>query len=148
MEVTFGYNPLELERYKQYIEAAAANPKLLNGLAVTATLNSTDGMFRTNPDALPRISAPATVSAVRGKAEAAARLGSLDPAHDAVAEGIAAIPQNGGARVQITCYEGDVYRAATRRSMRRCCVLLRRIFRVGRPKWMAGRQKWSRWTLR
>jgi hypothetical protein len=111
MEVTFGYNPLELERYKQYIEAAAANPKLLNGLAVTATLNSTDGMFRTNPDALPRISAPATVSAVRGKAEAAARLGSLDPAHDAVAEGIAAIPQNGGARVQVTGYEGDVYRA-------------------------------------
>jgi len=111
MEVTFGYNPLELERYKQYIEAAAANPKLLNGLAVTATLNSANGMFSTNPDALPRIYAPPTVSAVRGKAEAAARLASLDPAHDAVAEGIAAIPQNGGAKVQITGYEGDVYRA-------------------------------------
>ena len=54
---------------------------------------------------------------MRGKAEAAARLGSLDPAREAVAEGIAAIPQNGGAKVQITGYEGDVYRARTRRSI-------------------------------
>jgi hypothetical protein len=35
MEVTFGYNPLELARYTQYLEAATANPKLLNGVAVT-----------------------------------------------------------------------------------------------------------------
>ena len=111
MEVTFGYNPLELSRYAQYLEAAAANPKLLNGLAVTATLNSANGMFSTNPAALPRIYAPETVSAVRTREEAAARLGSLDPAREAVAEGIAAIPRNGGAKVQITGYEGDLYRA-------------------------------------
>jgi hypothetical protein len=111
MEVTFGYNPLELARYTQYMEAAAANPKLLNGLAVTATLNAANGMFSTNPAALPRIYAPETVSAVPGRAQAAARLGSLDPAHEAVAEGIAAIPLNGGAKVRITGYEGDLYRA-------------------------------------
>jgi len=111
MEVTFGYNPLALARYTQYMEAAAANPKLLNGLAVTATLNSTTGMFSTNPSALPRVYAPETVSAVPGRAEAAARLGSLDPAREAVAEGIAAIPRNGGAKVRITGYQGDLYRA-------------------------------------
>ncbi|MGD0776717.1 MAG: YfhO family protein [Candidatus Solibacter sp.] len=114
MEVTFGYNPLELARYAQYMEAAVANPRLLNGLAVTATLNSTNGMFSTNPAALPRIYAPETVSAAPGRAEAAARLASLDPAREAVAEGIAPIPRNGGAKVQITGYEGDVYRALYR----------------------------------
>ena len=111
MEVTFGYNPLELARYTQYMEAATANPKLLNGLAVTATLDATNGMFSTNPAALPRVYAPATASAVRGRAEAAAWLGALDPAREAVAEGIAAIPRNGGATVRITGYEGDAYRA-------------------------------------
>jgi hypothetical protein len=111
MEVTFGYNPLELARYTQYMEAAGANPKLLNGLAVTATLNSANGMFSTLPTALPRVYAPETVSAVRTRAEAAARLGALDPAHEAVAEGIAPIPANGGAKVRITGYEGDTIRA-------------------------------------
>jgi hypothetical protein len=111
MEVTFGYNPLESARYAQYMEAAAANPKLLDGLAVTATLSSATGMFSTNPAALPRIYAPETVSAAQGRAEAAARLGTLDPAREAVAEGIAAMPRNGGAQVRITGYEGDLYRA-------------------------------------
>ena len=111
MEVTFGYNPLELARYTEYMAAAAANPKLLNGLAVTATLNSATGMFSTNPAALPRVYAPETVSAVPGRAEAAARLGTLDQAREAVAEGIAPIPHNGGAQVRVTAYEGDAYRA-------------------------------------
>jgi hypothetical protein len=111
MEVTFGYNPLESARYIQYLEAAAANPKLLNGLAVTATLSSSTGMFSTNPASLPRIYAPATVTAVSGRAQAAARLGTLDPASEALVEGIASIPGNGGARVRITAYEGDLYRA-------------------------------------
>src|ERR1035437_8355991 len=68
-------------------------------------------MFSTNPSALPRVYAPETVSAVPGRAEAAARLGSLDPAREAVAEGIAAIPRNGGAKLRITGYQGDLYRA-------------------------------------
>jgi hypothetical protein len=111
VEVTFGYNPLELARYHQYIEAAAGNPKLLNGLGVTATLSSADGMFRSNPAVLPRIYAPDTVSVARTEKEAAARLGTLDPAREAVAEDVGAIPANAGAKVQITGYEGDVYRA-------------------------------------
>jgi hypothetical protein len=75
MEVTFGYNPLELARYAQYMQAATGNPKLWNGLAVTATLDSATGMFRTNPAALPRVYAPETVSAVSSRAEALARVG-------------------------------------------------------------------------
>src|SRR5262249_25545055 len=38
-------------------------------------------------------------------------LAVLDPAREAVAEGIAPIAQNGGATVRISAYEGDLYRA-------------------------------------
>ena len=47
----------------------------------------------------------------RSKEEAMARLATLDPAKEAVVEGGEAIAQNGGASVQITAYEGDMYRA-------------------------------------
>ena len=111
MEVTFGYNPLELARYAKYLEAATGNAKLLNGLGVTATLSSADGMFRTNPAVLPRVYAPETVLAAGTRAEAEARLGGLDPARETVVEGLPAIAHNGGAKVELTGYEGDVYRA-------------------------------------
>lgn len=111
MEVTFGYNPLELVRYKQYIETAPQNPQLLNALGVTASLNA-NGMFVTNPAALSRIYAPASVSAVRNQQEAAARLATLNPQAECIAEGTSAIPANGGVTVKITGYEGDVYRAS------------------------------------
>ena len=110
MEVTFGYNPLELARYQRYLDAAAKNPLLLNSLSVTAALNP-NGMFVTLPSALPRIFAPASVSAARNREEAAARLAALDPAAECVAEGVAPIANNGGVQVNITAYEGDLYRA-------------------------------------
>ncbi|HJZ97710.1 MAG TPA: YfhO family protein [Candidatus Solibacter sp.] len=111
IEVTFGYNPLELSRYAQYLEAAAGNPRLLNGLGVTAIIDPARGSMQSNPAALPRIHAPETVSAVRSRDEARARLASLDPAHEAIVEGLAPIPQNGGVQVRMTAYEGDTYRA-------------------------------------
>src|SRR5262249_59864494 len=97
IEVTFGYNPLELSRYAQYLEAAAGNPRLLNGLGVTAIIDPARGSMQSNPAALPRIHAPETVSAVRSRDEARARLASLDPAHEAIVEGPAPAPHNGGA---------------------------------------------------
>ncbi len=110
MEVTFGYNPLQIARYAQYMEAAKANPRLLDGLAVTARLNL-NGMFEMNQAALPRIYAPDTVTAVHTREEASARLATLDPAREAVAEGVPAIAQNGGVKVRIMNYGGDFYRA-------------------------------------
>jgi hypothetical protein len=111
IEVTYGYNPLELLRYHKYVEAAAANARLLNGLGVTAIIDASKGTLQPNPARLPRISAPESVSAVRSREEAMARLAALDPAREAVVEGGEAIAQNGGASVQITGYEGDLYRA-------------------------------------
>ncbi|MCU1238451.1 MAG: hypothetical protein JWP63_6418 [Candidatus Solibacter sp.] len=111
IEATYGYNPLELARYHKYMEAAASNAKLLNGLSVTAIIDPTKGSLQANGDRLPRIFAPERVTAVRTKEEAAARLAALDPAKEAVVEGGSEIAQNGGATVQITAYEGDLYRA-------------------------------------
>jgi hypothetical protein len=111
IEVTYGYNPLELWRYQKYVEAAAANPKLLNGLAVTAIIDPAKGSLQQNPDRLPRIFSPDRVTVARSREEALARLAALDPARESVAEGTAAIPENGAASVQITAYEGDLYRA-------------------------------------
>ena len=134
MEVTFGYNPLELARYKQYIEAAAANPKLLNGLAVTATLNSTDGHVPHQP----------------GRAAADLRAGnSIGGARQGRSGGASGVTRS-GARSCGGGYRGDSSRMAarrcrsratratfiahaTRRSMRRCCVLLAPYF----PGWQA-----------
>jgi hypothetical protein len=111
IETTFGYNPLELSRYAKYLDIARANPKLLNGLSVTAIIDPAKGTVQSNPSALPRVYAPETVTSVLSKDEAIARLASLDPAREAVVEGIAPIAQNGGVRVQITSYEGELYRA-------------------------------------
>jgi hypothetical protein len=110
IEAAFGYNPLELARYRKYADAAARNPLLLNGLGVTAVIDTAKGSVTGNAG-LPRIYAPATVTAVRDRQEAAARLPSLDPAKEAAAEGVGAIPNNGGVEVRITGYEGDLYRA-------------------------------------
>jgi len=112
IEVTYGYNPLQLARYAKYLQAAAGNTRLLSGLAVTAILDTATGTFAPNPAALPRISVPETVTAVRNQTDAAGRLASLDPAREALAEGLPqSIAQNGGALVSILNYEGDFYRA-------------------------------------
>src|SRR5262249_14652431 len=68
--VTFGYNPLSLNRYNRYLELSNANSKLLDSLAVTAKLNKDTGVFESNSAALPRIYAPPTVLAAAGPEEA------------------------------------------------------------------------------
>lgn len=111
IEVTFGYNPLALRRYSQYLEAAKNNPRLLDSLSVTAQLNAADGRFAPNPSAMPRVFAPDTATPVRSREEAGARLASLDPSRETVVEGLpSTMPANGAAKVQITGYEGDAYR--------------------------------------
>jgi hypothetical protein len=108
IEATFGYNPLELKRYTQYMEAAAKNPKLLDALAVTVKLNAANGALEPNPTALPRVYAPPVVMpAPAGGVE----LALLEPAAESYVEGLTAqMTQNAGARVRITEYTGDSYR--------------------------------------
>ncbi len=111
LEVTFGYNPLELSRYERYLSAAQHNPKLLDGLAVTIKLNASTGALATNAAALPRIYAPENASPVSNSDEASTRLATLDPAHETVVEGLPGpMANNGGARVSISNYDGVSYR--------------------------------------
>jgi len=121
-DVTYGYNPLALRRYSRYLQAAGNNPKLLDSLAVTAKLNTTNGLFTPNPTALARISVPPSVSAIAGSEEAERRVASLDPAKEALIEGGSAIPQNGPADLQLMHDEGGLYRV---RSLAARPVLLR-----------------------
>src|SRR5262249_60043225 len=42
VESSYGYNPLELARYADYVDAAAANPRLVDGLSATHRLDVRD----------------------------------------------------------------------------------------------------------
>jgi hypothetical protein len=108
IEVTFGYNPLELARYSAYLNAAAQNPRLLDSLAVTDKLDTATGRFYPNASALPRITAPPVVVTVGSSAEAAARLRLLDPAREAVVEGRSTAP-GGPVQARILSYSGSEY---------------------------------------
>lgn len=108
-EVTYGYNPLELARYGEYISAAHENPRLLDGLGVTHKIDTARGAIVENPGALPRVSAPANVIFVSGAATARAMLGTLDPTQFAIAEGPPRTLSPATA-LRITNYEDSLYR--------------------------------------
>jgi hypothetical protein len=110
-EVTYGYNPLELARYREYLAAADQNPKLLNGLAVTFGIDTQRGVIVENSNALPRISAPPQVKFVASHAAARALLAGLDPAQWAIVETALRPLAPGATRVEIVNYTGDSYRA-------------------------------------
>jgi hypothetical protein len=108
LEVTYGYNPLELARYSKYLNIAEKNPRLLDTLAVTAKLNSSTGLFDPNATALPRVSAPRAAIVVHSREEAAAQLASLDPAPNAIVEG-SPVP-TGSAVARISGHTESEYR--------------------------------------
>jgi hypothetical protein len=109
-EATYGYNPLELSRYGEYMQAAGQNPKLLNGLAVTHKIDVKNGTIAENPDALERVSAPASVYFVPDAKAARNRLATLDPAQSAIAEGPPWNLSGVGVRARIVNYEDNFYR--------------------------------------
>jgi len=116
-EVTYGYSPLELTRYAEYMRAADSNPKLLDGLAVTNKIDAERGAIVKNPNALPRVSVPPQVTFASSPEAARAALTSLDPAQSSIVEGPAralSSPPPGSpavpARVQVLNYEDNFYR--------------------------------------
>ncbi|HUA63808.1 MAG TPA: YfhO family protein [Verrucomicrobiae bacterium] len=110
VQATWGYNPLELLRYRTYLETTKSNPRLLDALAVTAEF-AQNGFFAPNPGALPRFYAPDTATPARSREEATQRLASLDSAHETVVEGLAApMPANSGGKFSYEAYDGVSYR--------------------------------------
>jgi hypothetical protein len=111
-EVTYGYNPLELSRYSEYLAAMEQNPSLLNGLTVTHGIDTQRGAMFENTNVLPRIYAPPQVKFVASHLAARALLPTLDQTQWAVVEAPLRPLAPGATTVKITSYTGDSYRAS------------------------------------
>jgi hypothetical protein len=98
-EVTYGYGPLPLARYKDYVDAIQANPKLRAGLNVSRLLDTQIGGVRAIPDALPRANFPSELVAVRSMAESKQRLATLDQSRQALAPPELLVPSQDGSGV-------------------------------------------------
>ena len=107
LEVTYGYNPLELKRYSEYFSAIAANPKLLGAL------NASWQARRSRPEVvvgtLPRFFFARSVATMSGPAESLARLASTDPAAETLVEGAATAPVAPSGAVTIERAEPGLY---------------------------------------
>lgn len=104
LETTYGYNPLELQAYYDYMVASRTNPRLLNGLSVTHKLDYKTGKIVPNPEKLPRATFPAQVLS-------AGSLATLDPATSTLlTTNPGPFKQDPHATAQIINYEGSFYR--------------------------------------
>ena len=149
-EVTYGYNPLELSRYSEYLAVAEKNPNLLNSLAVTYGIDTRQGSMVENTNVLPRIYAPAEVKFVASHAAALdALLPTLDPVHWAIVEAsLRPLPsgRHGGSRSSII--RATRIGRLTRRAGIACCGSRCRISRGGRRRSTGSRYLSMRWTMR
>ena len=109
-ETTYGYNPLELARYRAYMDAARQNPKLLDGLNVSRVLRVKEGAVVASEGVLPRAYFPKNVIRAADDEEARKQLLTLDPAESAIIVSIPAPAQDPGASVEITDHRADGYR--------------------------------------
>ena len=125
--MTYGYNPLELSRYAEYLRAADQNHKLLNGLAVTLGIDTQQGGIAENPDVLPRICRPASrsaLSAIHAAAHGDAGYALWTRRKVPIVEGSPQSPlAPGPTRVQIVEYTGDfISRRKTPLRSIACCA--------------------------
>jgi len=86
-ETTYGYNPLVLRRYSEYLGAAQGNRKLINALGARFVLDLERQGVAVNEEALPRVMLPKRVEAVTDDASARQRLSQLDPAEAVIVVG-------------------------------------------------------------
>ena len=110
-EVTYGYGPLPLARYVDYIEAMQANPKLRAGLNVSRLLDIQLGAVRSIPDFLPRANFPKELATVRSMADSKQQLLTLDQSRLAlVAAGITVASQDGAGVAEVRQFLPGHYR--------------------------------------
>ena len=94
IESAAGDNPLLLARYHAYLEAMGGNPRLMSALGVSRYFDPQAWVVRTHAPALPRFHFPPVVHAAAAPEESRRRLATLDPAREAVAEGLGATWRN------------------------------------------------------
>ena len=86
IETTYGYNPLELVRYRRYLDAALVNPELLKGLSVSRVVNVEQDRLDAVSGTLPLATFPSKIVSVAGPGESAMALQTLDPLTAAIVE--------------------------------------------------------------
>jgi hypothetical protein len=109
-ETTYGYGPLTLSRYQDYVSAMEANPKLRNGLNVSLYLDRAAGGVVRNPDALPRATFPGELVPVKSVQESRAALVTLDQARQALVPPSFVTTQDPAARAEVTHAAPGEYR--------------------------------------
>jgi hypothetical protein len=126
VETTYGYNPLELAAYADYIAMTEANPRLLDTLNVRYRALPGQNGIHDNPGALPRAYFPKHVIAVRDTAGAKQETSRLNPAQDAVLMASSAPTQDASATANVTEYGETAFRIHYRSS-------LQSLLRIGMP---------------
>jgi hypothetical protein len=111
VEATYGYNPLMLSGYSDYVSAMQANAVLVNGLNAARVLDTQRGAVVANPTALPRVNVPRELTAISSADESRRLLATLDPAQRALVPAkVAGVRQDPQATAQVLEYSGDRYR--------------------------------------
>lgn len=111
LEATYGYNPLELLRYRQYYEAVPANSRLLAGLNVSRTVDPElrRAVVPFSP-IWPRAYFARSITKVEDDADSLARLATLNPAEETlVAEALDPALANAEGRVEIVSSPESTY---------------------------------------
>lgn len=110
VETTYGYNPLALTAYDEYLVAVNSNPKLKNGLGVSRYLDAARSQVLVNPEALSRVYFPKRLIAVSSGAETRRALATLEPAEAAIVPArLARLSQDPAAQASVADYSGDRY---------------------------------------
>jgi hypothetical protein len=108
-ETTYGYNPLRLTSYNDYLGAAGTNPKLLAELGAKFRLNASQGVEAVE-DVLPRVTIPKSVVTVENEGQAGRALTSLDPREGAIVVGRKIASQDAGGSAIATAHGEGWYR--------------------------------------
>ena len=117
LETTYGYNPLLLAAYADYLSAAERNRKLLDGLNVSRVLDTGRAAVEPNPSVLPRAYFPKALASVAGPADSRRRLETLDPSAGSILTGAyPQLHQDTGATAEIVHYDERSYRIHYRAS--------------------------------
>lgn len=102
---TYGYNPLELRTYSEFMAAAAKNPKLLDELGAQFRLDRQQGGVVNADTAMPRVTIPPEVSR-QGD------LTSLDPRRTGLAD--VSTQQDPSGRAEVAAHGPGFYRLKTK----------------------------------
>ena len=110
-EVTYGYGPLKLSRYADFVAAMQSNPALRKDLNVSRWLDGRTGDVHILADPLPRANFPKELVPVKTESDSKQRLAALDPTRQAlVLTGINVTAQDAGGTATVDEFTPGHYR--------------------------------------